>query len=129
MAEKIKQAEEAIKERVLTKEGMAGKGRASESDRNYKPPEIDWKNMLKRFLGRYLKRKTKRNVRRPSNRYDEIFKNSNVFIPSNKGYVETPKINVYLDISGSMHGIISNVRSILEEAKRYFKQYKGKYYI
>lgn len=125
--EEDKQKIEAIKERIAVKTSTANRRDRAELERGYVPPKIDWKNMLKRFLGRYLKRAEVRNYNRPTRRYDDILP-SKVILPSMKGYVQTPKINVYLDVSGSMSGIISNVREILVEAKRYFKQYSSKYY-
>ena len=125
--EEDKQKIEAIKERILARKSTMSRRDIAEIERGYKPPKIDWKNMLKRFLGRYLKRAEIRNYNRPTRRYDDILP-SKVILPSMKGYVQTPKINVYLDISGSMRGIIQNVREILIEAKRYFKQYSSKYY-
>lgn len=126
--EEEKEKLEKIKERVEAKQGMATGQDKAELERNYTPPVIDWKKMLRRFLGRYLKRREMRNPMRPTTRYDDVFVNSKVLIPSNRGYVETPFINVYLDVSGSMSDIIQNVRTILADAKRYFKQYSGKYY-
>jgi len=126
--EEEKQKIEAIKERIAAKRGSANRRDREELERGYKPPQIDWKSMLKRFLGRYLKRAEVRNYNRPTRRYDDVLQTSRVILPSMKGYVTTPKINVYLDISGSMSGIIENVREILKEAKRYFKQYSSKYY-
>lgn len=126
--EEEKEKLEKIKERVEAKQGMATGQDKAELERNYTPPVIDWKKMLRRFLGRYLKRREMRNPMRPTTRYDDVFVNSKVLIPSNRGYIETPFINVYLDVSGSMSGIIQNVRTILADAKRYFKQYSGKYY-
>lgn len=119
---------EAIKERIEAKKGTAGKRDSAELERGYVPPKIDWKAMLRRFLGRYLKRTETRNYARPTNRYDDILPASKVVLPSMRGYVKTPKINLYLDTSGSMSNIIGNVRQILTEAKRYFKQYSAKYY-
>lgn len=120
-----KQVQEAI--RTLVGKLRTDVQTQAESRRDYKPQEIPWTKMIDRFLGRHLKRAETRNIRRPSNRYREILPSS-VVVPSNRGYVLTPKINVYLDVSGSMSGVIVNVREVLEAAKRHFKKYKGKYY-
>lgn len=125
--EEEQQKIEEMKERILAKKAIASTKEKMELERGYVPPKVDWKSMLKRFLGRYLKRAEVRNYSRPTRRYDDILP-SRVILPSMKGYVKTPMIHVYLDISGSMTDVIGNVRQVLEEAKRYFKQYKGKYY-
>lgn len=133
----IKQAKETLTEEELEKIDEAAKRIASklavdareiaEVQRNFKPEKIDWKKMLKRFLGTNLKRAETRNIRRPSVRYKEVVP-SNVVIPSNQGYIKTPKIGVFLDISGSMTPIIQNVRQVVVEAETYFKKYKSTYY-
>lgn len=119
--------EEVIRDRVIAKQAEASVRRTNEATR-LRPAKvkIDWTRILMQFLGRHLKVKEERNIRRPSSRYRDIL--PGVIMPSNTGRVRAPKINVYLDVSGSMSHIIQNVRNILGDAERYFKQYPGKYY-
>lgn len=126
--QEIEKAKERLKEKVASKKIQANQKETKEIERNYTPPVVDWKKILQKFLGRYLIRKEARNWRRPTNRYDEIFGAGNVVLPSSRGYKTTPFINVYLDVSGSMSGIIGLVREELFKAKRFFKQYKAKYH-
>lgn len=126
--QEIEEAKERLKEKVASKKIQADQKENKEIERNYTPPVVDWKKILQKFLGRYLVRKEARNWRRPSNRYDGLFEGVEVILPSSRGYKTTPFINVYLDVSGSMSGIIGLVREELFKAKRFFKQYKSKYY-
>ena len=130
--QEIADAIEKLKEKVTAKKIQANQKQTKEIERNYTPPVVDWKKLLQKFLGRYLVRKEVRNWRRPTNRYDEIFQGQGIEIvlPSNRGYKVTPFINVYLDVSLSMaHSqIIGPVREELNNAKRFFRQYKARYH-
>jgi len=121
---------ERLKEKVTAKKMQASTRETKELERGYTPPVVNWKILLQKFLGKHLKRAEKRNYNRPNYRYDDIYGDSGLILPSTKGYRMTPLINVYLDVSGSMmlDKIIDPVREELTKARKFFKLYQAKYY-
>jgi hypothetical protein len=121
--------ENAIQDKLVDIENeiSSNRRRAAEANRNKRVVKVDWKTLLNQFLGKHLVKRRGRNWRRPSKRYSHVLP-SNVFLPDSKVTDYKPRINLYLDISGSMHHIIADVRGALLEAEHYFKKYKTNYH-
>lgn len=128
-AEKRTEDENAIQDKLIDIESeiASNRKRAAEANRNKRVVKVDWKTLLNQFLGKHLVRRRGRNWRKPSKRYSHVLP-SNVFLPDSKVTDYKPRINLYLDVSGSMSWIIADVRGALLEAEHYFKKYKTNYY-
>lgn len=85
---------------------------------------IPWDLDLEINIGRLIKRELGRNWQR-SNRRIKI---ESLLLPHNYHATQIPKINLYIDTSGSMEGIIGYVVSSIEQIKNRLKQYEPNYY-
>jgi len=85
---------------------------------------VKWDIDLTSEVGRLIKRTHERNYRRPA-RYEP----KGIIRPNFKKNIHVPKINMYVDKSGSMQGIFGVVVASLKEVKQKLKSYIPTYYV